>query len=108
MAKLDGLVTLNNPAVTVLEQILGRGYETGVFCRQGEALDLHILISSLCFFRVANRYSFPKHLRPRYDEQKAPPALPPDGRRHRGQLPDDRVTEHQARSVSGCEVRADE
>jgi AcrR family transcriptional regulator len=58
LAKLDGLVTLNNPAITVLEEILRRGYETGVFRRQVEALDLHMLISSFCVFRVANRYTF--------------------------------------------------
>ena len=58
LAKLDGLTTLNNPAVTVLEGILSRGYETGVFRRQVDALDLHMLISAFCVFRVANRYTF--------------------------------------------------
>ena len=75
LAKLEGLVTLNNPAVTVLEEILSRGYETGVFRREVEALDLHMLISSFCVFRVANRYTFrsifgrdmmSRRLRPRY------------------------------------------
>ena len=58
LAKLDGMATLNNPAVTVLEEILTRGYDTGVFRRQVEPLDLHMLISSFCVFRVANRYTF--------------------------------------------------
>ena len=58
LAKLDGVATLNNPAVTVLEEILSRGYDTGVFHRQVEPLDLHMLISSFCVFRVANRYTF--------------------------------------------------
>ena len=58
LAKLDGVATLNNPAVTVLEEILRRGHETGVFRRQVEPLDLHMLISAFCVFRVANRYTF--------------------------------------------------
>jgi AcrR family transcriptional regulator len=75
LAKLDGVATLNNPAVTVLEEILKRGYETGVFRRQVEPLDLHMLISAFCVFRVANRYTFrsifgrdmmSRRLRPRY------------------------------------------
>jgi AcrR family transcriptional regulator len=75
LAKLDGVATLNNPAVTVLEEILSRGYETGVFRRQVEPLDLHMLISAFCVFRVANRYTFrsifgrdmmSRRLRPRY------------------------------------------
>jgi len=75
LAKLDGVATLNNPAVTVLEEILRRGHETGVFRRQVEPLDLHMLISAFCVFRVANRYTFrsifgrdmmSRRLRPRY------------------------------------------
>jgi len=58
LAKLEGVATLNNPAVTVLEEILSRGYDTGVFRRQVEPLDLHMLISAFCVFRVANRYTF--------------------------------------------------
>jgi AcrR family transcriptional regulator len=75
LAKLDGVATLNNPAVTVLEEILRRGHQSGVFRRQVEPLDLHMLISAFCVFRVANRYTFrsifgrdmmSRRLRPRY------------------------------------------
>jgi hypothetical protein len=46
------------PAVTVTEQILERGYAAGVFRRPVDAVDLHMMISAFCFFRVANRHTF--------------------------------------------------
>ena len=58
LKKLDGLARLNRPAISVLEDILTRGYQTGVFRRNVDAIDLHMLISAFCVFRVANRYTF--------------------------------------------------
>ena len=58
LKKLDGLARLNRPAISVLEDILTRGYQTGVFRRNVDAIDLHMLISGFCVFRVANRYTF--------------------------------------------------
>ncbi|WP_313612911.1 TetR/AcrR family transcriptional regulator [Agrobacterium sp.] len=46
------------PALTALDDIIRRGRETGVFKHEIEAVDLHMLISSLCFFRVTNRHTF--------------------------------------------------
>jgi Tetracyclin repressor-like, C-terminal domain len=37
---------------------LARGYAEGVFSRQADPLDVHLVISAYCFFRVANRQSF--------------------------------------------------
>jgi AcrR family transcriptional regulator len=58
IAKADALGELNSPAVTVIASILDRGYASGVFTRRAEAIDLHLMISSFCFFRMSNRYTF--------------------------------------------------
>lgn len=34
------------------------GGKAGVFQRQVEAIDVHMMISSFCFFRVSNRHTF--------------------------------------------------
>mgnify|MGYP003707786759 CR=1 FL=1 len=48
---------LAGPAVGVLEPILARGRETGMFRDDVDAFDVHVLISSFCVFRVANRHT---------------------------------------------------
>jgi hypothetical protein len=52
------LAELNTPAVAVIEGILRRGRESGVFLRDVEAIDVHMMISAFCFFRVSNRHTF--------------------------------------------------
>lgn len=48
---------MNNTILDSLGVILSRGAEQGVF-RQGLiALDVHLLISSFCFYRVSNRHT---------------------------------------------------
>ena len=49
---------LNTPAIDLIERILERGREDGVFRRDIDAIDVHMLISSFCVFRVANRHTF--------------------------------------------------
>lgn len=46
------------PAVGVLGGILRRGCEVGLFRDDVDELDIHMLISSFCVFRIANRYTF--------------------------------------------------
>jgi AcrR family transcriptional regulator len=58
IAKSQALAALNTRAVTVIQRILQRGYADGVFRRQVDAIDLHMMISAFCCFRVANRYTF--------------------------------------------------
>jgi AcrR family transcriptional regulator len=58
IAKSAALSDLNTPAVSVIAGILERGYASGVFRRRAEAIDVHLLISAFCFFRVSNRYTF--------------------------------------------------
>jgi AcrR family transcriptional regulator len=52
------LGSLNSPAITVIERILEAGRANGVFTADIDALDLHAMISSFCFFRMANRHTF--------------------------------------------------
>lgn len=52
---LSGLAT---PALDVLDAILRRGREAGLFRDDVDALDVHQLISAFCIFRIANRHTF--------------------------------------------------
>jgi TetR/AcrR family transcriptional regulator len=58
IAKSAAIAALNTPAVSVIASILERGYAAGAFMRRAEAIDIHLMISSFCFFRMSNRYSF--------------------------------------------------
>lgn len=55
---IDGIADSQQPALDALDGILARGRATGEFRDDVTALDLHILISSYCVFRVANRDTF--------------------------------------------------
>ncbi|HUZ41184.1 MAG TPA: TetR/AcrR family transcriptional regulator [Acidimicrobiales bacterium] len=54
----QGFPGLDRPGIKILEQVLERGRIEGVFCRDVDALDMHMLISSFCFFRINNRFTF--------------------------------------------------
>jgi AcrR family transcriptional regulator len=58
MRASSALSSLNSPAITVISRILDAGRAEGVFTADVDALDLHAMISSFCFFRVANRHTF--------------------------------------------------
>jgi AcrR family transcriptional regulator len=58
MAKSPSFGELNSPAIELIEKILERGYAKRAFRRRIDPVDLHVMISSFCFFRVANRYTF--------------------------------------------------
>jgi AcrR family transcriptional regulator len=49
---------LNRGVIATLERVLDRGKRQGVFDLAVDPLDVHLLISSFCFFRVSNRYTF--------------------------------------------------
>ena len=49
---------LNSPAIELIEEILARGRRDGSFTRDIDAVDLHMMISAFCVFRVANRHTF--------------------------------------------------
>ena len=58
IAKSKTLIELNTPAVSVMAGILDRGRASGVFLRNVDAIDVHMLISAFCFFRMSNRHTF--------------------------------------------------
>ena len=58
MAGARHLAELNQPVIRLITTILERGYADGAFRREIDAVDLHMMISSFCFFRVANSHTF--------------------------------------------------
>lgn len=58
IAGSEQLGTIGSPAVDVTRRILASGQESGLFAADVDAVDLHAMISSFCFFRVANRPTF--------------------------------------------------
>ncbi|MFI7407997.1 TetR/AcrR family transcriptional regulator [Streptomyces sp. NPDC049627] len=49
---------IGSPALDVIRRILASGQESGLFTADVDAVDLHAMISSFCFFRVSNRHTF--------------------------------------------------
>lgn len=58
IARSEVLANLANPALDGLTKILERGRAAGRFRADVDALDVHIVISSFCVFRLANRHTF--------------------------------------------------
>lgn len=56
--QIEAIRSLSAPAKTLLERILERGREQGVFRTDADAVDVHLVISAYCVFQVANRYTF--------------------------------------------------
>ena len=58
LAKSKALRELNTAAIETLREVLTRGQQAGVFRTDIDPVDLHMMISALCFFRVSNRHTF--------------------------------------------------
>ncbi|MBP2231063.1 AcrR family transcriptional regulator [Azospirillum agricola] len=58
MKKSASIGTINLSIIDTIRTILERGERDGVFRPGIEPVDLHMLISSFCFFRSSNRYTF--------------------------------------------------
>jgi AcrR family transcriptional regulator len=58
IAKSTTIQALNRGAITLLQSVLDRGKRDKVFRQDVDPVDVHLLISSFCFFRVSNRYTF--------------------------------------------------
>ncbi len=58
IARSEVLAGLANPALDGLTKILERGRAAGRFRDDVDPLDVHIVISSFCVFRLANRHTF--------------------------------------------------
>ncbi|CAD6545870.1 TetR family transcriptional regulator [Paraburkholderia sabiae] len=58
---IEQVKTFKNRNATVIhtiEDLLARGVASGDFREDIDAIDLHLLISSMCFHRIANRHTF--------------------------------------------------
>ncbi|MFL6072401.1 MAG: TetR/AcrR family transcriptional regulator [Mycobacteriales bacterium] len=58
LRKSDLLVNLGAPVLDLISRILAAGRASGDFVAPADALDLHLMISAFCFFRVANQHTF--------------------------------------------------
>ncbi|AYD04133.1 TetR/AcrR family transcriptional regulator [Neorhizobium sp. NCHU2750] len=58
MHRSESLRDLNVSIINTLAAILARGAAEGVFKRNADPIDVHMLISAFCFFRVSNRHTF--------------------------------------------------
>lgn len=58
IAKSTAVASSNRPVIELLERILARGREIGVFRSGVDALDVHMMISAYCVFPVANAHTF--------------------------------------------------
>ncbi len=58
LARSKAIQKLNVPAIDRLHEVYERGVKEGVFRAGLDAVDLHMTISALSFFNVANRHSF--------------------------------------------------
>jgi AcrR family transcriptional regulator len=54
----EKLRSQSNAVIASLTAILKRGQREGVFRSDISAVDLHLMISAFCFFRVSNRHTF--------------------------------------------------
>lgn len=50
--------SLNRPIIDTIRRVLDAGKAEGVFRPDADALEVHFLISALCFFSVSNRHTF--------------------------------------------------
>lgn len=58
MLRSEAIRDLNVSVIETIAEILDRGVAQGVFKRHADPIDVHMLISAFCFFRVSNRYTF--------------------------------------------------
>jgi AcrR family transcriptional regulator len=71
MAKSKAIADLGSPAIDLLGRVLERGRADGTFRRDVDAIDVHMMISAFCVFRIANRHTFGEL----FDRDLADPAL---------------------------------
>jgi AcrR family transcriptional regulator len=57
IAKSEKLAALNSTALSVTASIIKRGLASGAFRREAEPIDVHLMISAFCFFRMSNRHT---------------------------------------------------
>jgi AcrR family transcriptional regulator len=60
LANAERIQKINRRIIDVIENILRRGRAAGIFRDDLDAIDVHMAMSALCFFRVSNKYTFGK------------------------------------------------
>jgi len=60
LTKSDQIRSINHRIIEVIQNILKRGQAAGMFRDDLDAIDVHMAMSALCFFRVSNKYTFSK------------------------------------------------
>ncbi len=58
IADVPSIRQINERVIAILGAILERGREAGLFRADLDPIDVHLMISAFCFFRVANRHTF--------------------------------------------------
>ena len=58
LRKSEALGKLGAPVVELISRILDAGRAGGDFVADVDAVDVHMMISSFCFFRIANQHTF--------------------------------------------------
>jgi len=58
LRKSEALGKLGAPVVELISQILAAGRAGGDFIAEADAVDVHMMISSFSFFRIANQHTF--------------------------------------------------
>jgi AcrR family transcriptional regulator len=79
IARSETIQGLNATVISTIGAILARGQAEGVFRRDAEPIDVHLLMTAFCFFRVSNRHT----LGTIFGQDPLSPAL---RGRHRGML----------------------
>lgn len=58
LERIDPATLASAGIIMQLSRILERGRQMGLFRRELDAIDVHMTISALCFFRVSNNFTF--------------------------------------------------
>ncbi|MGY2904367.1 TetR/AcrR family transcriptional regulator [Bradyrhizobium sp. URHC0002] len=58
MARSEPIHGVNQGVIEIMTAVISKGQQSGIFRRDISALDVHMLISAFCFFRVSNRRTF--------------------------------------------------
>ncbi|MBE3015035.1 TetR family transcriptional regulator [Microbispora sp. NEAU-D428] len=56
--KSEALANLGTPVLDLISRILDAGQAQGVFVTDADAIDVHMMISAFCCFRIANQHTF--------------------------------------------------
>lgn len=60
--------SMNQTVLLQLEALLEKGVASGVFRKGLDAMDVHMLISSFCFYRVSNKHTFGEIFQVNFDD----------------------------------------